>query len=144
MCGSYLTGVVNELSGNKVGSELELVEYLTTERVGPRVAGNRSVTCRELYNGLVIIGLVVDGLSRSACGSDHLLSHLTFGIVIILDGIDNHLGGYNLAGKLNIRLGSTDDSAFLILIIILFFARNVNKADDVSVTIVDIEKLRTS
>lgn len=86
----------------------------------------------------------LDGLGRSACGSDHLLGHLTFGIVIILDGIDNHLGGYNLAGKFDIRLGSTDDSAFLVLIIIFFFARKVNRTDDVSVTIVDIEKLRTS
>ena len=97
MRGSYLTSVVNELSGNEVGSELELVEHLTTERVGLGVAGNRSATCGELHNGLVIIGLVVDGLGRATCGSDHLLSHLTFGIVIILDGIDNHLGGYNLA-----------------------------------------------
>lgn len=86
----------------------------------------------------------LDGLGRSACGSDHLLGHLTFGIVIILDGIDNHLGGYNLAGKFDIRLGSADDSAFLVLIIILFFARKVNRTDDVSVTVVDIEKLRTS
>ena len=78
------------------------------------------------------------------CGSDHLLGHLTFGIVIILNGIDDNLGDYDLAGKFDISLGSADNSAFLILIIILFFARNVNKADDVSVTIVDIEKLRTS
>lgn len=90
------------------------------------------------------LGLVVDGLSRSACGSDHLLGHLTFGIVIILNGIDDNLRGYDLAGELNIRLGSADDSAFLVLIIIFFFARKVNRADDVSVTIVDIEKLRTS
>ena len=144
MCGSYLTGVVNELSGNEVGSELELVEYLTTEGVGLGVAGHRSSACRELHNGLVIIGLVVDGLSRAVCGRDNLLGHLTFGIVIILDGIDNHLGGYNLAGELNISLGSADDSAFLVLIIILFFARNVNRADDITVAIVDIEKLRTS
>ena len=108
------------------------------------MAGNRSSACGELHNGLVIIGLVVDGLGRAACGSDNLLSHLTFGIVIILDGIDDNLGDYDLAGKFDIRLGSADDSAFLVLIIILFFARNVNRADDVSVTIVDIEKLRTS
>ena len=144
MRGSYLTGVVNELSGNKVGSELELVEHLTTEGVGLGVAGNRSATCGELHNGLVIIGLVVDGLNGATCGSDNLLSHLTFGIVIILDGIDDNLRGYNLAGELNISLGSADDSAFLVFIIKLFFARNVNRADDVSVAIVDIEKLRTS
>ena len=92
----------------------------------------------RIFIGLVIIGLVVDGLSGATCGSDHLFSHLTFGIVIILDGIDNHLGGYNLAGKFDIGLGSTDDSAFLALIIILSFARNVNRTDDASVAIVDI------
>ena len=75
---------------------------------------------------------------------DHLLGHLTLGIVVILDGIDDHLGGYDLAGELDIRLGSTDDSAFLVFIIILLFARNVNRTDDITVTIKDIEKLRTS
>ena len=144
MCGSYLACVVNELSGNEVGSELELVEHFTTERVGLGVAGNRSSACGELHNGLVIIGLVVDGLSRATCGSDNFLGHLTFGIVIILDGIDDNLRGYNLAGELNISLGSADNSAFLVFIIILFFARNVNRTDDVTVTIVDMEKLRTS
>ena len=32
----------------------------------------------------------------------------------------------------------------IVLIIILLFARNVNRADDISVAVVDIEKLRTS
>ena len=45
---------------------------------------------------------------------------------------------------LNIRLGSANDSAFLVLIIILLFARNVNRTDDITVAVVDIEKLRTS
>ena len=64
----------------------------------------------------------------------------------MLNGIDNNLRGYDLAGELDICLGSTNDSAFLILIIILLFARNVNRTDDVSVAIIDIdiEKLRTS
>ena len=73
---------------------------------------------------------------------NYLLGHLTFGIVIILNGIDNNLRGYELAGKLDISLGSANNSAFLILIIILLFARNVNRADDITVAIVDIEKLR--
>ena len=86
----------------------------------------------------------MNGMSGVIGESKYLLGHLTFGIVIILNGIDDHLGGYDLAGELDICLGSTDDSAFLILIIVLLFARNVNRADDVSVAIVDIEKLRTS
>ena len=63
---------------------------------------------------------------------------------IILHGIDDNLGGYDLAIQLDIRLGSTNDSAFLVLIIILFSARNVNRTGDITVAIVDIEKLRTS
>ena len=65
-------------------------------------------------------------------------------LLVILYGIDDNLGGYELAGKLDISLGSANNSAFLILIIILLFAQNVNRADDITVAIVDIEKLRTS
>ena len=75
---------------------------------------------------------------------DHLLGHLTLGIVVILDGIDDHLGGYDLTIEDDVAFGRTNDSAFLVFIIILLFGRNVNRADDVSVAIVDIEKLRTS
>ena len=141
---SYLTCVVNKLSGYEVGSKLELVEHLTVEGVGLGMAGNRSAACGELYNGVVIVGFVVDGLSRAVCGSDHLLGHLTLSIVEILNGIDDDLGGYDLAIELDIRLGCANDSAFLILIIILLFARNVNRTDDITVAIVDTEKLRTS
>ena len=75
---------------------------------------------------------------------NHLLGHLTFGIVIILDGIDDHLGGYDLSIESNVAFCRTNNSAFLVLIIILLFARNVNRTDDITVAIVDIEKLRTS
>ena len=136
--------MIYELSGNEIGSKLEFVEDLTTEGVSFGMAGDRSATCGELHNGVIVIRLVVDGLSRAACGSDHLLGHLTLGIIIILNGIDDHLGGYDLAIQLDICLGSADDSAFLILIIILLFARDVNRTDDISIAIVDIEKLRTS
>ena len=34
------------------------------------MAGNRSSACGELNNGVIVVCLVVDGLSRSACGSD--------------------------------------------------------------------------
>ena len=47
--------------------------------------------------------------------------------------MDDNLGGYDLAGKGNIRLGSADNSAFLVLIIILFFGYYVNRAHDVAV-----------
>ena len=81
-------------------------------------------------------------LAGAACGSDHLLGHLTLGIVIILNGIDDNLRGYDLAGEVDVSLSSTNNSAFLVLIIILLFARNVNRADDITIAIVDIEKLR--
>ena len=142
--GSNLTGMVSELSGNEVGSKLEFVEYLTPKRIGLGVTGDRSATGGELHNGVIVALFVVDGPSRSTCGSDYLLGHLTFDIVIILHGIDDYLGAYDLPGKGDVRLGSTDDFAFLIFIIILFFTENVNRADDIIVTVVDIEKLRTS
>ena len=144
MLGSYLTCVVNELSGNKVGSKLEFVEYLTTEGVGLGVTGYCSSACGELYNGVIVGILIVNGMSGVIGVGDHLLGHLTFGIVIILHGIDDHLGTYDLAIQLDISLGSADDSAFLVLIIILLFARNVNRTNDISVAVVDTEKLRTS
>ena len=50
----------------------------------------------------------------------------------------------DLAGELDIRLSSADDSAVLILIIVLFFAQNVNGTDDIPVAVIGIEKLRTS
>ena len=108
------------------------------------MARNRSADCGEFHNGVVVVGLVVDGLSRAACRRDHLLGHLTLSIVIILNGVDDNLRGYDLAIELDICLGYANDSAFLVLIIILLFARNVNRADYVSFTVVDIEKLRTS
>jgi hypothetical protein len=108
------------------------------------VAGYSSASSGELHNGVIVVCLVVDGLSRTACRSDHLLDHLTFSIIVILHGIDDYFGTYDLVGELDICLGSTDNSAFLVLIIILLFARNVNRADDITIAIVDIEKLRTS
>ena len=46
-------------------------------------------------------------------------------MLVILNGIDDNLRGYDLAGKLDISLGSTNDSASLVLIIILFLGRHV-------------------
>ena len=140
----YIAGMVMELTGYKACTKLELVENLAAEGVVLGVTGYRSAACEELHNGVVIICLVVDGLSRAGGRSDDFLGYLTFGIVIILYGMGDNLGGYDFAGKSNIRLGSTDDSAFLILIIILFFGYYVNRTDDVAVASVDIEKLRTS
>ena len=88
--------------------------------------------------------LVVDRLHSTACRRDHLSRHPSFAVVDIPNGIHNSFSGYDLTFQRDIRLGSADDSAVLILIIILLFARNVNRTDDITVAIVDIEKLRTS
>ena len=70
---------------------------------------------------------------------------MTFVVVIVSYRVEKSFGNYNFVTvKFNFRLGSTNDFTFLIFIIILLFARNVNRTDDISVTIVDIEKLRTS
>ena len=140
----HITYVVSELSGHEIGSKLELIEYLSTKGVGLGVAGNRSATCGEFHNGVIVALLVVDDLGKTTRRRDRLNGHLTLGIVVILDGIDDHLGGYDLAGESDIRLGSTDDSALLVFIIILLFSGNVNRSDNISFPIVDIEKLRTS
>ena len=75
-------------------------------------------------------------------GND-LFRHIAVGIIVILNGIYYNFRGYYIVSYNYIRLSSTNNSAFLILIIILLFARNVNRADDITVAIVDIEKLRT-
>ena len=68
MLRSYLTGVINELSGNEVGSKLELIEFFTAEGVGLGVPGYIATTCRELHNGVIVVCLVVDGLGSAADG----------------------------------------------------------------------------
>ena len=84
----------------------------------------------------------MNGMSGVIGEGDHLLGHLTLGIVVILDGIDDNLRGYDLTIEDDVAFCRTNDSAFLVLIIILLFARNVNRTDDISFPIVDIEKLR--
>ena len=76
--------MIYELSGYKVGSKLELVEYLPSEGVGPRVAGNRSATCGELHNGVIVIRLVVDGLSRVVCDGYDGYNKLTECVIGVL------------------------------------------------------------
>ena len=140
----YFTSMIYELTGNAIRAELKLVEYLASKGVGLRVAGNATVTCGEFHHSGVIGRFVVDGLSRSACRRDHLLGQPALGIVIIPDGIDDNLRDYDLSIEDDVAFCRTNDSAFLMLIIILLFARNVNRTDDVTVAIVNIEKLRTS
>ena len=70
---------------------------------------------------------------------------MTFVVVIVSYRVEKSFGNYNFVTvKFNFRLGSTNNLSILIFIIILLFARNVNRTDDVIVTIVGIEKLRTS
>lgn len=70
----------------------------------------------------------------------YLLCHSALVVIVILDGIDYDLGGYDLITVYrNIALGCAIKSAFLVVIIILLFARNVNRTDDITVAAVDIE-----
>ena len=145
------TGHIAELTGNKSSADLELVEHLTSKRIRFAMRGDRLFLVRILGignikfdNGIIVGILIVNGMSGVIGEGNHLLGHLTFGIVVILYGIDDNLRGYDLSIEGNVAFCRADDSAFLILIIILLFARNVNRADDVSVAIVDKEKLRTS
>ena len=57
-------------------------------------------------------------------------------MLVILNGIDDSLRGYDIARKLDIRLCSADDFTFLILIIILSICQNVNRTDDITVKII--------
>ena len=61
-----------------------------------------------------------------------------------VDNLSIHRFCQKLTRKDNCRLGSADNSAFLVYISILFLRENVNRTDDIAVATVDIEKLRTS
>ena len=68
---------------------------------------------------------------------------MTFVVVIVSYRVEKSFGNDNFISiKLNVRFGSANDLSILIFIIILLFARNVNRTDDITVTIVGIEKLR--
>ena len=108
------------------------------------MAGNRSVAYGELGDSIIVGVLVVDCLRVSACGSYNLLGEFILGVVVILDGINNTLGSYEVVRYNDIRFGGADDSTFLVLIIILLICGYVNRTDDISGAVVDIEKLRTS
>ena len=70
--------------------------------------------------------------------TNHLLGHLTLGIIVILNGVDDNLRCYDLAIELDIRLGCADYSAALIFIIILFFGFDVNRPYNIFVIVVDV------
>ena len=75
----------------------------------------------------------------AGCRSDDLLGHLTLGIIVIPDSINYNLTNDKLIGiKSNITLGGTENFTILILIIVLFLAQNVNRADNISFTVIDI------
>ena len=94
------------------------------------MAGDCSAACCELHNGVIVTGLIVDGLGSTAFRRDHLFRHPAFGIIVILDGIDDRLGGDDLTGDLDISFGSTDNSAFLVLIIVTLALGQINRPDN--------------
>ena len=119
--GCDLPFVIDKLSESKSGPKLKFIKGFAAEGVGPGAAGDSSAACGETDNGVVILGLIVKSLTGAAGGSDHLLCHFTFGIVIIPKGADKGPCGYGFAGKGDIRLGGADDFIILIFISILFF-----------------------
>ena len=108
------------------------------------MARHRLTAGSKLHHRFVVGSFIVDSLRFAALGRDHLLGKIALAVVIVLDAMYHGLCGNELICKSNIRLGSADNLTFLVLIIILFLCGDVNRTDDVSVAIVDIEKLRTS
>ena len=81
-------------------------------------------------------------MSRANGGSNLLFDHSAICIVVITDGINDRLFRYNLSGKDDVRLSRANNSAVLVLVIIFLFAQNVNRSDDISLTIVHIFVMR--
>ena len=60
-------------------------------------------------------------------------------LLIIFNGIDDNLSTYDLAGKLDIRLGSADNLTFFVYISILLFRGEVNTSDDIPLAVVGVK-----
>ena len=135
-----LSCVVDELTRYKARTELKLVEDLSAETLGLAVGGNRLTTRRKLDDRIVVGVLIVDRLCRAACGRDDLSRHLSFAVVNITNRVNNGLGGYDLAGKRDIRLGCAKKSSFFVCIIILLQSRHVKASDDIPLSATGIEK----
>ena len=75
-------------------------------------------------------------MSRANDGSNLLFDHSAICIVVITDGINDRLFRYNLSGKDDVRLSRANNSAVLVLVIIFLFTQDVNRSDDISLTIV--------
>ena len=129
---------VVKLADEEAASQLQFVKELSSKAVGLRMARNRSAARGELYHGVVVVRLVIDGLRCSVGKGHYLLVHLTFGTVIILDGVDDNLGGDDLTRQGNIAFGCAKKSSFLVFISILFFRENVNRTNDISLSVVDV------
>ena len=85
-----------------------------------------SAACGELNRGVVIGMSKIVCKRRAACRGDNLTCHLTVGVVLIANGINNRSARYHLAVEGNGILSSSDKSALVVYIIILFFSQNVN------------------
>ena len=81
-------------------------------------------------------------MGRAAGRSDHLFRHLTLCIIVILDGIDDHLGGYNLIGNSDIGFSRANNSAVLVLVIIFLFTQDVNRPYNISLAVIHIFVMR--
>ena len=122
----HLTRMVHELTGDEVGTELQLVKDFSAEAIGFTMRCYRSTICGELDNRVAVRGLVVNCLRRAACGRDDLSGQFPLGVMVILHRIDDDLGSDDLAGKRTIRFGRPNQSPFLVFIIVLLLHENVN------------------
>ena len=97
-----------------------------------RTANDGGIARRELDNRIAVGGFVMICKGCAVLGRNHLPRQITVFVVEIPNGVNQCLFGYDVICDNNITLGRPNNSAFLVCIIILFFRKNVNASNGVS------------
>ncbi len=108
--------MVRELTRDKTGAELELIEDLSAEAISLGVRLNGIVAYDKLSSGVILIcsKIYLLGTVRQ---SKNLLCLLTFIIVYVAKSMKNVLGDYVLTVKLDSVGNRFDKRAFAVYII---------------------------
>ena len=137
--------VIRELSRDKAAADLKLVEDLSAERVGFTVARHGLAVCCEVYDGGVCVRIVIlIGEAILATRLYFLLFQLAFTIVAIEDLRLNGLARDDIAVQSDVTFGRAQELTVTVCISILFLGYDVNTSDDISLSVVGVEKPRTS
>ena len=143
MLSGFLTCVIRELTGDEARAELELVKYLSAKAISLGMSLDTVIAYDKLRCGIAFVSGKIY-LLGTVGKRKNFLCLLALVIVYVTERVENGFADNDFTVKLD-RVGNClDKSTFVVDIIILFFRTNVNRTDDISAVIVDIEKLRTS